>query len=78
MKRRLEMKAGSTQKFWSIERSSATRIVNFGRIGTNGQTKTKTFASAAEAKASADKLVAQKLRKGSTDAGPAPGAVPGG
>ena len=38
--------------------------VQFGRIGTAGQSQRKEFKTAAEAKASYDKLIAEKVKKG--------------
>lgn len=38
--------------------------VRYGRIGTNGQTKTKSFADNAVAQAHANKLIGQKTGKG--------------
>jgi predicted DNA-binding WGR domain protein len=38
--------------------------VRFGRLGTVGQSQTKTFADEATAKREAERLVAEKLRKG--------------
>jgi len=38
--------------------------VRFGRIGTPGQSQTKTFADEAKAKREAQNMVAEKLKKG--------------
>jgi predicted DNA-binding WGR domain protein len=38
--------------------------VRFGRIGTAGQSQTKTFADDAKAKKEAELLIAQKVKKG--------------
>ena len=38
--------------------------VRFGRIGTNGQTQTKTFGDADAAQKHADKLIEEKTEKG--------------
>src|SRR5439155_409904 len=43
--------------------------VQFGRVGTAGQTQTKEFATEAEAQKAYEKLVAEKLRKGYVEAG---------
>jgi len=66
--RELVYSEGSSNKFWRIELNDASHTVNFGRIGTAGQTKTKDFDTKEEAKKSFDKLVAEKLKKGYTDA----------
>jgi predicted DNA-binding WGR domain protein len=60
----LEFVGGSSRKFWEISISGASFIVRFGRIGTAGQSQTKTFGEEAKAKREADSLIAEKLRKG--------------
>ena len=67
----------TSNKFWHITLAGTSFTVHFGRVGTNGQTQTKTFGSAAAAQKEHDKLVAQKLRKGyvettAAEAAPAP------
>jgi predicted DNA-binding WGR domain protein len=62
--RRFEFSEGSSNKFWEIRVEGDTHTVRFGKIGTDGQTKTKEFESAAAAKADADKLIAEKTKKG--------------
>jgi len=57
-----------SSKFWNIELAGSSHTVNYGRTGTNGQTKTKEFDSAEKAEASFDKLVAEKRKKGYVDA----------
>lgn len=44
---RLECKEGSSNKFWEVTVSGNTLTVRFGRIGTAGQEKSKTFANPA-------------------------------
>jgi predicted DNA-binding WGR domain protein len=39
--RRFEFKEGSSSKFWEVSVSGNTLTVRFGRIGTEGQEKTK-------------------------------------
>jgi predicted DNA-binding WGR domain protein len=53
--RRLIYNQDSSNKFWEIELTDASFTVCFGRIGTEGQSQTKSFASAAEAKTQHDK-----------------------
>jgi predicted DNA-binding WGR domain protein len=55
---------GSSQKFWEISQSGASFTVRFGRLGTAGQSQTKTFADEARAKREAVHLIAEKLKKG--------------
>ncbi|MEM7475555.1 MAG: DUF4132 domain-containing protein [Planctomycetota bacterium] len=66
--RNLVFSEGSSDKFWNIELEDCSHTVNYGRVGTNGQTKTKEFGSEEEARKSYDKLVEQKLKKGYEDA----------
>jgi predicted DNA-binding WGR domain protein len=58
------MVEGTSSKFWEISVEGACHVVRFGRIGTEGQLKEKTFASASAAQADAEKLIDEKTRKG--------------
>jgi predicted DNA-binding WGR domain protein len=62
--RRFEFVGGASRKFWEITVTGATLTVRFGRLGTVGQTQTKSFGSAVRCEQEAAKLVAEKLRKG--------------
>src|SRR5262245_33930901 len=62
--RRFEYSEGTSNKFWTIELSGKSFTVNFGRIGTAGQTQTKTFPDEGQAKKAHDKLIVEKLGKG--------------
>ncbi len=62
--RRFEYVEGTSSKFWEIHVNGADHIVTFGRIGTAGQSKTKTFADGDAAIADAAKLIREKLGKG--------------
>jgi DNA ligase-1 len=64
MKRYFEFVSGSSSKFWEIDVNDKAVTVRFGRIGTNGQTQTKTLADAAAATRHAEKLIAEKAAKG--------------
>ena len=64
MKRYFEFVEGSSAKFWEIDQNNDTVTVRFGRIGTNGQSQTKTLADAAAATKHAEKLVKEKTAKG--------------
>ncbi|MEL6186516.1 MAG: STM4015 family protein [Myxococcota bacterium] len=69
MKRReLQFMDGKSSKFWRIELDGASHTVTYGRIGTDGTSKTKGFSTAEDAEASFEKLVHQKLAKGYADA----------
>jgi predicted DNA-binding WGR domain protein len=62
--RRFEFKDGKSNKFWEIQVEGDSHTVRYGKIGTDGQVQTKTFASDAKAQADADKLIASKTKKG--------------
>ncbi|PID89929.1 MAG: hypothetical protein CSA97_05595 [Bacteroidetes bacterium] len=64
MRKRLEFKDSSSDKFWEIEVLGSSHTVRFGRMGTDGQEKVKEFKDEATALKDAEKLVASKLRKG--------------
>ena len=62
--RLFEFRDGKSDKFWQISVSGDSHTVTYGRVGTDGQTKTKSFADAAKAAKDADKLIASKVKKG--------------
>jgi len=55
---------GNSNKFWRIGVTDAEVVVSFGRIGTKGQTLIKSLESPERALREAEKLIAEKLRKG--------------
>lgn len=63
-KRRFELSDGTSDKFWEVEVEGTTMTVTFGRIGTQGTAKDKTFSSQAEAEKEATKLINEKTKKG--------------
>jgi predicted DNA-binding WGR domain protein/cell wall assembly regulator SMI1 len=67
--RRFEFKEGSSNKFWEVTVSGNTLTVRFGRVGTKGQEKLKTFTTPTLAKNEQDKLIAEKQGKGYREAG---------
>jgi predicted DNA-binding WGR domain protein len=78
---RYEFVEGKSSKFWEIHLDGTTLDVRFGRIGTSGQSQTKTFATPDLARKEHDKLVAEKTKKGyalaaGDHAAPAPPASP--
>jgi len=75
--RRFEMIEGNSSKFWEIEPSGSDLNIRWGRIGTAGQSQTKSFADAAKASAALTKLVTEKTNKGYSEVGVAPGAAIG-
>src|SRR5438874_372325 len=77
--RTFEFTEGTSNKFWNIELTGTSYTVQFGRIGTTGQTQLKTFADAGAAQRAHDKAIAEKVGKGyveTTKAAPAPAAAP--
>ncbi|SNR14412.1 STM4015 family protein [Tenacibaculum jejuense] len=64
MEKYLEYKDGSSQKFWKILVEGNTHSVTYGKIGTQGVQKDKTFNSEEEALKDANKLIASKEKKG--------------
>lgn len=72
----LKFSEGSSDKFWKIRLEGNSYTVNFGRVGTSGQTQTKSFSNEDEAKKNYDKLVAEKLKKGYERTGQTVGSLP--
>src|SRR5262245_43757749 len=63
-KRYFEFVEGNSSKFWEISVAGTDITVRFGRIGSNGQTKTKSFSDEAAARKHADDLIEEKTGKG--------------
>ncbi|GMU55010.1 MAG: hypothetical protein AMXMBFR33_41560 [Candidatus Xenobia bacterium] len=72
--RHFEFSEGSSNKFWEIDLQGDSFVVRWGKIGTAGQSQTKSFASEARAQLEHDKLIAEKVGKGYQETG---GAAPG-
>jgi len=68
VERKLIFMDANSSKFWNIVLEGNSHTVNYGRTGTDGQTKTKEFDDAQKAQASFEKLVKQKMSKGYVDA----------
>ena len=64
MTRRFEFIGGNSAKFWEVTVAGSDVTVRYGRLGTSGQTQTKSFADAAKAQKHADAQIAQKIGKG--------------
>lgn len=62
--RRFEFVEGTSSKFWEVSVSGCDLTTTWGRIGTPGQSKTKTFPTAEKAQAELDKLINEKTGKG--------------
>jgi DNA ligase-1 len=63
-KRYFEFVDGASNKFWEIWMDGTDVTTQWGKIGTDGQTKTKPFPDEAKARKEYDKLVAEKTGKG--------------
>lgn len=63
-KRRFEFQDGGSNKFWEISKDDSDVTTVWGRIGTDGQSKTKSFGSLALAEKEYEKLVKEKTGKG--------------
>src|SRR5262245_65190150 len=68
-RREFHFSEGTSSKFWIITVDGAKYTVQFGRIGTAGQTQAKEFPDAEAARNAADRLIAEKTKKGYTEAG---------
>ena len=64
MTRHFEFVEGTSSKFWEVTMNDNAVTVRYGRIGTDGQTQTKSFGDNAAAQKHADKLIAAKVKKG--------------
>ncbi|GHU45022.1 MolR family transcriptional regulator [Betaproteobacteria bacterium] len=62
--RRFELIEGKSSKFWEVEQAERDLNLRWGRIGTAGQSQTKSFDDAAKAQTTLDKLVKEKIGKG--------------
>jgi DNA ligase-1 len=65
--RHFEFIGGNSRKFWEVTVNSTGVTVRYGRIGSAGQTSTKSFADEAAAHRHAEKLIASKTKKGYTE-----------
>jgi predicted DNA-binding WGR domain protein len=65
----LEFEEGTSSKFWRARVEGKTLYVNYGKIGSNGQTQVKDFANGDGAQKEYDKLVREKRKKGYVDSG---------
>ena len=72
---RYELTTGSSSKFWEAGTEGCVLTVRFGRLGTQGQSKAKTFSDPAAAQAELAKLVREKTGKGYSPAGGANAAA---
>ncbi|MDC0675983.1 WGR domain-containing protein [Nannocystis radixulma] len=71
--RRFECEDG-TSKFWEVRIDGDQLHIGWGKLGTGGQSQTKSFPSAEKARREQDKLIAEKIKKGYTEVGGSAGA----
>ncbi|MNQ43214.1 WGR domain protein [compost metagenome] len=69
MKKHLKYIDGNSDKFWQIEVSEINFTVTYGKNGTSGISQTKTFTSAEECLKAAEKILAEKTKKGYSENG---------
>jgi DNA ligase-1 len=62
--RTFELVQGTSSKFWEVSRAGNTMTTRWGRIGSSGQSKTKTFADEPAAAAAAARLIEEKTGEG--------------
>lgn len=77
-RREFRLSEGLANRFWAVTVNGAATVVQFGKVGTTGQTRRKEFTTAGEARQTADKLIAEKMSKGYVEVvdRPAPVAAP--
>jgi predicted DNA-binding WGR domain protein len=64
MTRRFEFVGGGSAKYWEATVSGYDVTVHYGRLGSDGQSLTKTFPDQAAAQKHAEKLIQEKCKKG--------------
>jgi DNA ligase-1 len=62
--RYFELEDGSSSKFWEVTLDGTQQIVRFGKIGSPGQKRLKSFPSPGAAETDTRKLINEKTRKG--------------
>jgi len=68
--RYFEFVEGSSSKFWEVSQAGNTMTTRWGRIGSNGQSKTKTFADAQAAANAMAVLIEEKTDEGYVEKAP--------
>lgn len=69
MKKHLKFIDGNSDKFWQIEVSESEFTVTYGKNGTSGVSQKKSFSSDEECLKAAEKLLAEKVKKGYSENG---------
>ena len=62
--RYLEYEEGTSSKFWEVRQEGKELYIRFGKIGSKGQLRLKTFRDPRGAESEARQMIAEKLRKG--------------
>ncbi|MGW1550318.1 WGR domain-containing protein, partial [Streptomyces sp. NPDC002346] len=73
--RRWEYVEGTASKFWETGADGGVVTVRYGRVGSDGRTQSKEFASADAAQEQLRRTIAEKERKGYREVGGAASAV---
>ena len=68
--RRFEFVEGKSSKFWEVAITGCDLELRWGRIGTSGQSKTRSFGDETAARKECDKLVREKTGKGYVEVTP--------
>ncbi|RYU93634.1 DUF4240 domain-containing protein [Emticicia agri] len=68
MNRTFIFRGDGSDKFWRVSIEDTTLTVFFGKSGTLGRVESKTFPSGVEAEKEANRLIAEKLKKGYKEA----------
>jgi uncharacterized protein (TIGR02996 family) len=68
--RTFQFSDAKSHKFWQIDVQGKSFIVTYGKVGTAGQSQTKTFPTPQKAQEEADKLIKEKTSKGYAETTP--------
>lgn len=69
MKKSLKYIDGNSDKFWQIEVTGLQYTVTYGKNGTSGTSQTKSFSTGEECLKAAEKILAEKVKKGYSETG---------
>ncbi|WP_254054118.1 WGR domain-containing protein [Singulisphaera sp. GP187] len=56
--------AGTSSKFWEVSQEGSDMTTRYGKIGTKGQSTTKSFDNPEKAIAETAKMIAKKVKEG--------------
>ena len=76
LKRHFECTEKGSSKFWEVAVTDNNQTVRFGRIGSSGQTMTKSFPTPEACGRDTERMIQEKLRKGYLEKKP-PASSPG-